>query len=233
MDATTIVLLAALLPCVVLLYIIYRHDKIEKEPMGLLIKLFIFGCISTIPAMILELVGSQALLSIGIREGTMLFYLVENFLVVALVEEGCKRFFLRLGSWRHPAFNFIFDGVVYSVFVSLGFAGAENIGYIAGYGLEIAPMRAVLSIPLHCICAIFMGHYYGFAKYCERRGDLRSMKKYLSLSLWVPTLIHGFYDFCASMEEDIYSIIFLVFVVVIDIIAIRAVRRYSAQDTYL
>ena len=229
----TIVILAALLPCAVLLYYIYSHDTIEKEPTGLLIRLFLLGCLSTIPAMIIEMAASYIMGYLGMQETTVVYMLIENFLVVALAEEGSKRFFLKRGSWNNPEFNYLFDGVVYSVFVSLGFAGAENIGYIAGFGLEIAPMRAVLAIPLHCICAVFMGHFYGLAKYYERCGMPDQVRSNRFLSILIPVLIHGFYDFCASSDSDVMSIVFLVFVIVMDIIAIRSVKRYSASDTPL
>ena len=51
----------ALLPAVILLVMIYRADKIEKEPIGLLAKLFIFGVLTTISAMILETIGCEIL----------------------------------------------------------------------------------------------------------------------------------------------------------------------------
>ena len=116
-----IVLIAALLPCVVLGYYIFRKDKVESEPSGLLVKLFLLGCLSTIPAVILESIGMYILGAIGLT-GTLLV-VIENFLVVGVAEEFSKRFMLRIGSWNDPAFNYLFDGVVYGVFVALGFAG--------------------------------------------------------------------------------------------------------------
>ena len=156
MDVSlNIILAAALLPCAVLLYYIYKKDKIEKEPTGLLIKLFIFGCISTIPAVILEMVGTNVLAAIGLDPNSVLFILIENFLVVGFAEEFSKRFMLKLGSWKDPNFNYIFDGVVYAVFVSVGFAALENVGYIMSFGLEVAPIRGLAAIPLHAICGMF------------------------------------------------------------------------------
>lgn len=231
MDASLrIVLLAALLPCAVLMLYIYRSDKNEKEPTGLLLKLFIFGCISTIPAVILESVGINLLLAIGLNPESIIFIFLENFLVIAGAEEFSKRFMLKRISWNHHDFDYLFDGVVYAVFVSLGFAALENVGYVMSFGLEVAPIRGLAAIPLHAICGLFMGHFYGIAKYCEKHGDYAHMRANLSMSLIIPMLIHGFYDFCASMNSDVMGYVWLIFVVVIDIIAFRAVRRYSNQD---
>ena len=227
------VLIAGLLPCAVLLYKIYKNDKIEKEPAGLLVKLLFLGCLSTIPAMILEIAGSNILAYLGVSDTSILYFFLENFLVVAVAEEGSKRFMLRLGSWNHPAFNYLFDGVVYGVFVSLGFAGLENIGYISGFGMEVAVIRGLAAIPLHAICGVFMGHYYGLEKGYSKYGYPEAAKKARMLSLLVPVLIHGFYDFCASIQSEALTYVWLAFVVVMDIIAIRKINIYSRQDTAL
>ena len=231
MDVSlNVILVAALLPCIVMLFYIYKKDRIEKEPTGLLIKLFIFGCISTIPAMILEIVGTNILAAIGLDQESILFILIENFLIVALAEEFCKRFMLKLGSWKDPNFNYLFDGVVYAVFVAVGFAALENVGYVMSFGIEVAPIRGLAAIPLHAICGMFMGHSYGMAKYFEKCGDYSRSRAALRTSLVVPMLIHGFYDFCASIDSEMMGYIWLIFVVVVDILAIRAVKRYAESD---
>ena len=223
-----IVLAAALLPCVLLGYYIFRKDSVESEPSGLLVKLFLLGCLSTVPAVILESVGMYILGMIGLS-GTLLV-VIENFLVVGIAEEFSKRFMLRIGSWNDPAFNYLFDGVVYGVFVALGFAGLENIGYIMGFGLEVAPIRGLAAIPLHAICGLFMGHFYGLEKAYTRYGYADAARKSCFLSLLIPVLIHGFYDFAASMEADVYLYVWIGFVIVMDIIAIRMVRKYAGGD---
>ena len=92
----TMVLVAGLVPCVVLLWYINKKDSIEKEPTGLLVKLIFLGCLSTIPAMVLELVGTNILTSIGMDETSYLYIFIDNFFFVALAEEGCKKLMLRL-----------------------------------------------------------------------------------------------------------------------------------------
>ena len=48
-----IILAAALLPAIILMVYVYKHDKIEKEPFVLLLTLFAFGALSCVPAGIL------------------------------------------------------------------------------------------------------------------------------------------------------------------------------------
>lgn len=229
----TMVLVAGLVPCVVLLWYINKKDKVEKEPAGLLAKLILLGCLSTIPAMILEMVGTNILTAIGLEETSYLFILIENFLVVALAEEGCKKFMLRKGSWKNPAFNYVFDGVVYGVCVALGFAGLENVLYISGFGMEVAVIRGLAAVPLHAICGVFMGHFYGLEKKYTVTGMTGLAKNMRTLSIVIPVLIHGFYDFAASIGSDVFTYIWLGFVIIVDIIAINAIRQYSNTDTMI
>ena len=227
----TIVLVAGLLPCAVLLWYINSKDTIEKEPPGLLVKLLLFGCLSTIPAMVIEMVGTNILVNLGMSETSMLYMLLENFIVIAVAEEGCKKLLLRLGSWKNPAFNYVFDGVVYGVCVALGFAGLENVLYISGFGMDVALIRGLAAVPLHCICGVFMGHLYGLEKTYTVRGMVNEAKNAKLMSMLIPVLIHGFYDFAASMGSEIFLYLWLIFVVVIDIVAIRSIKKYSSYDT--
>ena len=227
----TMVLVTGLLPVAVLLFYIYSHDKIEKEPPGLLIKLLFFGCLSCIPAVILETVWTNFLQGIGLNPYSVIYLLIENFLVVALAEEGSKRVLLKLGSWNNPAFNYVFDGVVYAVCVSLGFAGLENVLYISGFGMDVAVVRGLAAVPLHCICGVFMGHYYGLEKTYVVRGMVNEAKNAKLMGLLIPILIHGFYDFAASIGSDTFVYIWLVFVVVMDIVAIRSIKKYCRLDS--
>ena len=229
----TMVLVAGLVPCVVLLWYINKKDSIEKEPTGLLVKLIFLGCLSTIPAMVLELVGTNILTSIGMDETSYLYIFIENFFIVALAEEGCKKLMLRLGSWKNPAFNYVFDGVVYGVCVALGFAGLENVLYISGFGMEVAVVRGLAAVPLHAICGVFMGHFYGLEKKYTATGMTGLAKNVKTLSIVIPVLIHGFYDFAASIGSDTFAYIWLGFVVLMDIVAIKAIRQYSGMDTSL
>ena len=226
----SIMLAAAVIPPLYLLYVIYRMDKIEKEPASLILKLFVFGCVAVVPAALIESYVIEGLAMV-VRPATIPFLLIENFLCVALVEELVKYLGLKLGSWRNPAFNYCFDGVVYAVTVSLGFAAAENIGYVASYGISVAVTRALTAIPGHCIFGIFMGYYYGMAKYAASHGDKGRASTYRVLAVVMPMIIHGFYDFCASSGYDILIMVFFAYIIILDIYAIRAVKRYARNDT--
>lgn len=224
------ILFLGMIPAVLLIIYIYHLDSIEREPVGLLLKLFLFGGLTTIPAGILEEIGVAIMNRIPGLYGTLGYAVLEYFVVVGIAEEGCKHFALRKTTWYDPNFNFRFDGVVYSISVSLGFAAFENVMYILNFGLGVAPIRAVTAIPMHCITGIFMGHYYGQAKYAEFHHLWSRETFYWVFSMLIPVLLHGFYDFAASSEDQLLCTLFFIYVVVLDIVAFVSLKRYARED---
>lgn len=222
-------LLLAVLPGIVLFTVVWRQDKIEKEPAGLLLKLFIGGALTTASAMLLGWLGDEVALEM-FEETDLAYLIIDNFLITALVEEGGKYFVLKKTTWRHSAFNYTFDAVVYAVTASLGFAVVENILYVAENGVATAIMRALLSVPGHVFMAIFMGCYYGLAKAAWAAGDRRGMKANLRKALWVPVLLHGLYDFCLSTDYDVLFVVFLIFDVSFTVAAIKRLKKLSKAD---
>jgi RsiW-degrading membrane proteinase PrsW (M82 family) len=166
-------IVAAVAPAVFLLRYIYKKDVVEKEPLPLLLVLLVMGVLAALASIILETIGTRVL-DIFVDSGSKIYVILLAFLVVAAVEEGTKLFFLRLRTWRDPNFNFTFDAVVYSVFVSLGFAAFENIKYVLGYGLSVALPRRFLRSPAIWASPCLWGFYYGRAKLCERAAILRA-----------------------------------------------------------
>ena len=220
-----------LAPPLFLMFMIYRADRVEKEPVGLLIRLFVLGMLSCIPAAIIEGVLCSVLDTI-MPDATMLYLLVENFLIIAMAEEGVKYLIIKTQTWNHRAFDYRFDGIVYAVITSLGFAFFENIFYVFGgeSAFFIAGMRAITSIPGHCTFGIMMGYYYGQAKYAEKHGNILECKRNLQLAYLIPLLLHGFYDFILSTDYDLLFIIFIVYVIWLDLRAYRKVRDSSKFD---
>ena len=123
--------------------------------------------------------------------------------------------------------------MVYAVFVSLGFALWENIGYVAIYGFSTALVRAVTAVPGHACFGVFMGAWYGQAKRYDLRGDALMSRRSRHKALWLPMLLHGTYDFVASMGSDLSALVFLAFIVIMYVMAIRKVRRLSREDDYI
>ena len=132
-----ILIAAAVIPAIVLLRFVYKEDRLDKESPGLLLSLVIFGILSTFAAIVTEQIG-EAILGILLPQSSTAYNVLLYFVVVALSEEGFKYLLLKKRTWYSSEFNCQFDGVVYAVFVALGFALWENISYVLMYGLGTA-----------------------------------------------------------------------------------------------
>lgn len=170
---------------------VYWRDKFDPEPLRLLSLSFLLGCISVIPAIALStLMGKLLLDNPGESLGETFIF---AFLVVAFSEELSKYFFLKRFLYPKPDFDEPYDGITYSVMISMGFATLENILYVYMRGngsYEMALLRMVTAVPAHATFAIVMGYYVGIAKF------KRSLGLFYSLAgLLLATAMHGSYDF--------------------------------------
>ena len=223
-----ILLAAAVLPAAFLLYRVYKMDTIEKEPWSILRKLLLWGALSGIPAALVESLLTGVVQNL-LQEGTLLYNFVFGFIVAALVEESFKFFFLYKFTFKNPAFNYRFDGVVYAVFVSMGFAILENVLYVFQGGLGVALSRALLALPLHAACGVYMGIAYGQQK-VNSLYKPASFGSVAAACLPVPILIHGFYDFCAFMQTWPFTVIFIGFVALVFILTLKNLQKASRED---
>lgn len=222
-------LLAALLPALFLMRYIYRKDTIEKEPPGLLTGLAFLGIAAALVAIVLETLG-KGILQAFLSEDDPAYSIIFAFLVVAVVEEGAKFLFLRWRTWKDPNFNYRFDGIVYAVFLSLGFAAFENISYVMGYGLTAAIYRALLAIPAHMGFAVYMGYFYSRAKLCQDAGNAGGRRRNLWAAFLIAVVLHGFYDACAMMGTVLSTLLFAAFVITMYIVVIKFIKKESKAD---
>ena len=123
------------------------------------------------------------------------------------------------------------DGVVFAVFVSLGFAVWENISYVLHYGFTTALVRAVTAIPGHTCFGVFMGVFYGFARNLENQGLKREAKHCRVFSVVVPALLHGTYDYIASSGGSDWF--FVAFIAVLFVVSYVLITKMSRKDRFI
>lgn len=224
--------LAALLPAVILFVRIYQLDRIEKEPRRLLGVLILSGALLALPAAGIQLFASRALGG-ALDKRSAAYLLLDNLLVVAVSEEVCKIVPVHLAAWKHPAFDYRFDAVVYSVSSALGFAAVENIIYVVQSDLRTAVSRAVLSVPGHFFFAVAMGLLLSRAKQAEKRGDGRRRTILCALAILAPVVLHGVWDFLLAVRRPWATAAFYCFVLAFFITADCGLRRASQTDAHL
>ncbi len=241
----TLNIIIAIIPSILLCFYIYKMDIIEKEPMTLLLRLFFFGLIVTVPVAYLE---SLVIKSTGLREDGLLNCFILSFFVIALIEEGYKYIILHFGTWNNKNFNHIYDAIVYAVFISLGFATLENILYVAKptlnglmyyvepsvdairNGTHTALLRALVSVPAHGFYAVACGYYFGLSKLNYAIGSKNKARKYKAISILLPIALHGFFDFLLLIGNEIFSWTFYCFITILYIASYFSIKRISAVE---
>ena len=165
---------------------IYLKDKHEREPIGLLVRSFFYGILSVFITLLISWPINKL---IPIDESSLSQQAVHAFLLVALIEEFSKFIFVRWVLYPNKNFNEPFDGIVYAVCVSLGFAGLENVMYVMDGGLSTAVLRMFTAVPAHASFGVLMGYFLGKAKFEHKKGH------YAIYALGVAALFHGAYDY--------------------------------------
>jgi protease PrsW len=212
----------ALAPGVGIAFFIYFRDKYEKEPFRMLRNCFLFGLLSIVPAFFIE----RAFGAMGFNENQNLIKtIVFAFLIVGVAEEMSKFFFLRIYAYRKKDFNEPFDGIVYSIMISMGFATLENVMYVSMQGISAALLRMFTAVPLHAATAIFMGYFVGKAKFAKHK------TWNMALGCIIAIVIHGFYDFFL-FQQEMRELALLSFVILgasigISFVAIRRLQKSS------
>ena len=130
MQYIYLLLVLSFLPIFVIGYIIYKSDKIEKEPTKLLLLVFFGGVLSTLLALLLS--GLLGLINpfFAVKDVDSLnaIKLIPYYFIgVALTEEFSKWILVYLFCFRSKEFNYLYDAIVYCVFAALGFAALENM----------------------------------------------------------------------------------------------------------
>ena len=70
------------------------------------------------------------------------------------------------------------------------------------------------------------------AKRYEYAGEFQKAKSARRMSVVMPAIMHGIYDFIATWDQGI-SVLFIVFVVIMFIWASRLVKNMSKNDKYI
>ena len=191
-------------------WVFRRYDKLEPEPIKLLLWVGLWGgFISIIPAIVGNSLADHFLglegfvndpsrrISLPLALGSAVF--------IGINEEIWK-FLATLHLVRKlPEFDEPIDGMIYAMTVALGFAALENIEYMVRFGPGVLLARSLLSTPIHLACAAIWG--YGLA----RARFISQPKRYFTTA--IPYLlaaagVHAAFDFFIFLRT---WTIFLVF----------------------
>lgn len=217
------------------LYIIYRNDRFEPEPVRWLLFVGIAGgLLSGLPA---ALLNSFAAIGLGLRMEMLtgespveISTLVLFSLFVGFNEEFFKAMVAVFLLRRLREFNEPVDGLIYSMTVALGFAAFENIEYTVNGGLGVLVVRSFTAVPLHVGLASIWGTGIARAKFYKGGGYVKTVIPYV-----IPAaLLHTFYNLYQFMNPDSpFALLFaLMFSFIVIMYASKKLRFFLKESPF-
>ena len=144
----------------------------------------------------------------------ILFY----YILVAFIEEASKHFNFLQSSVLH--IKTIESGVLYAIFVALGFAFIENVLYLysqyqlTGLSMELSSIyfsRSIFSVMLHVLCSAVVGYFFSKAhvNYFKKSFNW-SYLKLLNIGLFFGVLLHLIFDLSITFGLSFMIIIYFI-----------------------
>ncbi len=218
-----VLLSCAIAPALALLSYFYLRKEIAKEPSRLLLHTFIYGAILTFPILFIQHVFTEEQLFESL--------FLRNAIVSSVLEEFFKWLVLLVAIFKHIEFDDPYDGILYGVSVSLGFATVENILYLIAYGMDEALIRAFLPVSSHALFGVVMGYYFGRAKF----STISKLRYQLALALFAPISLHIFYNGILTIAglELLLLVPFMLFLWILGLSKVKKAHLLSRKNRYL
>lgn len=226
-------ILFGILPSLIWLFY-YLGKDIHPEPKRILLKVYLFGALVTLPVFLvqiwlLSLLDDMQTLPL-IAQHPIITSVIKWFFIIALTEETLKYLGLRFTVLKDKVLDEPVDIMLYMIVVAAGFSGLENILYLfspddittLGTALQnvalLSLSRFVGATLLHTLCSALLGYFLAlsFLKY----------KNHFSLTIIgivLASLLHGLYDFSIiTLEKPFSNIIPVTIIVALGIFVVYA-----------
>lgn len=184
------IITAAVAPALAIMSFFYLRNEMFTEPRRSLVRAFILGAIITFPILFIQYVLEA--------EGVIQNQFVANVLFSSAIEEFFKWMILFATILKHVEFDDPYDGILYGLVVSLGFATVENIIFLLAYGIEEAFVRALLPVSSHALFGVVMGYYFGKGKFSNNNRE----KEYLFLAYIASFTLHFSYNTILMIKDN-------------------------------
>ncbi|WP_214740227.1 MULTISPECIES: glutamic-type intramembrane protease PrsW [unclassified Exiguobacterium] len=211
--------LSAVAPGLALLSYFYLRHELEAEPLGYVIRSFVAGAVLVFPIMFIQYAF--------VEEGVLTGPFWGAYVATALLEEFFKWFMIYYTIYIHKVFDDYYDGILYAVACSLGFATLENFLYLWVYdSLEIAIWRAILPVSGHALFAVVMGYCLGRAKHSARE------RVWLFMAILSATIIHGTFDLILILEPEnkLPAVLYIVILWMVALLLVRAANLSNRRQ---
>lgn len=158
----------SLIPMLVYLFIIWKTDRYDREPLSLVLLNYLWGALGAV--ILTFLFGALLDNLVGLITGTQSTWLFDTIIAAPLIEECMKGIFL-LVTITNRRFDNLTDGLVYGGAIGLGFGTTENFLYFITYGSSLNDLvfliivRTLFSAVMHCIASAIFGAFLAYIKF--------------------------------------------------------------------
>jgi len=184
-------LLVATAPAALWMWLYYRRDRWEPEPLRFVVLLAVLGAVMAGATWLL-----QALLP-GAQDGGV----YDLFVRVAFLEELAKLLPVVWFAGRTRRIDEPMDGIVYAVAAALGFATVENALYAWLYGPLVVVLRAFTATLAHVAFSGLVGYHFGRALARGGSGHSRAHRRVV-IAFLAAVVLHGSYDALLRIGAD-------------------------------
>ena len=182
------------LPSLIWLNFYLRKDS-HPEPKPMVLKIFFFGMLITVPAIFLETVIFRRFGKLNFSSFTI--SILNIFLGVALVEEFLKFLVVKWRVFDNPELNEPVDTMLYMIISALGFAAGENLliffplkSIFLSQIVGVSLIRFLGATFLHALSSAIVGFFIGLSFFRKKERI-----KLISFGLFLAILLHGLYNF--------------------------------------
>lgn len=219
---------AAVAPALIILWYFYKQDRAKPEPKRLILRVFFFGILSTIPLILLDMLLTNHW-QIYLKMPGIFYELFAAYVQAGFFEELIKLLVVLLIVYRHRHFDEVTDGIIYTITASLGFACLENVLYVVGKPFALAVARALTAVPFHAVCSGVMGYYIGRARFTR----FKSLEVRLILTgFFLSVLIHGTYNFLLFLSP-VFGSLYSALIIPVIYLAFKKVQSRIKQAAVL
>jgi len=219
--------ITAITPGIALVLFFYLFDRHDREPIRMLLKVFVMGIFSVIPTIFIENILSffnifSGIFGVGYTA----------FIVAGLTEEYIKRQVVLKSVYFNLVFNEKLDGIIYCAIAALGFATIENVMYVVFRFSDVESIgfyRAIISVPAHMLFAVTMGYYMSLAKFAATPEESQF---YFKKSLTVPAVLHGIFDFILMSQIEFFMVLLVPFIIYLWINNLKKLNMYYADSKH-
>jgi RsiW-degrading membrane proteinase PrsW (M82 family) len=207
-----IYIIFALTPVLIWLFFYFKKD-IHPEPKKMILKVFIIGMAAACFTALFEMLFLQVF-----PEKSLIFIVLEAFLLIALAEEFIKYLVVRLYVFSSPELDEPLDVMLYMVIAALGFAFLENIilffaaehPYAIGAAFSFALLRFFGAVFLHTLTSGTLGFFIALSLCSAKRKKALFMTGFI-----IAVIFHGFYNLAITQLTGFrqYSVLAMIIVI--------------------